>query len=494
MILFLFSCSPPEKKDELTLYKTYCASCHLPPDINSLPKTIWEENILPEMGARLGIRDSVYSPYKGLSFQEMEAVIKTGIYSPEPIIDPKDWIRLKNYIIRMAPESLPIVPELSVLKDLSLFTVKDLTFKDDKGSFITHLDLQETESQILIGDLYGNLQSYNFKNKEVQNKGKYGSPVVGVTYLGQQTVVTAIGNIRPTEISTGLLFQVDAEGGQVLPLNFHRPAFTQAFDLNKNGIEELLVSEFGDINGQLTLLYKDSKKEAFKKKTLLNSPGAIKTVIADMNNDGFEDIVVLNAQGDEGISILYNKNNLDFELEKVLRFSPVFGSSWFELIDYNEDGYLDIVTVNGDNADKSYVMKPYHGMRIHLNDGNNSFEEAFFYPMNGATRFKASDFDQDGDTDFALISTFPDYSQNTVLSFIYLENTNSEIFDFEAKTFETSNSARWFLMDTGDIDMDGDEDIILSSFSYGFTPVPESFKEVWEENNIDLLLLENNLN
>ena len=71
----------------------------------------------------------------------------------------------------------------------------------------------------------------------------------------------------------------------------------------------------------------------------------------------------------------------------MLRFSPVYGTSWFEMIDYDGDGDDDIVTVNGDNADESYVLKPYHGLRIYLNDGNNHFEEKYFYPFYGATRF-----------------------------------------------------------------------------------------------------------
>lgn len=171
----------------------------------------------------------------------------------------------------------------------------------------------------------------------------------------------------------------------------------------------------------------------------------------------------------------------------------MYGTSWFELIDYDSDGDDDIITVNGDNADRSNVLKPYHGLRIHINDGNNNFEEKYFYPFNGATRFSVNDFDQDGDLDFAIISTFPDYHKNPALSFVYLENTNSPAFKFMPYTFNESNLGRWFLMDTGDVDGDGDEDIILSSFLYSFTPVPEEFTEFWKEQNINILVLENKL-
>ena len=176
-----------------------------------------------------------------------------------------------------------------------------------------------------------------------------------------------------------------------------------------------------------------------------------------------------------------------------MRFSSIYGSSWFELIDYDGDGDDDIITVNGDNADKSYVQKPYHGMRIHINDGTNNFEEKYFYALNGATRIVARDFDQDGDIDFGVLSTFPDYKKHPEFSFVYLENTDKKTFNFKPYTFKDANVGRWFLMDAGDIDNDGDDDIILSSFTYVFTPVPKHLSKLWEEKNVDIMVLENKL-
>ena len=132
-------------------------------------------------------------------------------------------------------------------------------------------------------------------------------------------------------------------------------------------------------------------------------------------------------------------------------------------------------------------------MRIHINDGNNNFEEKYFYQLNGATRLVAHDFDQDGDIDFGVISTFPDYENGPEFSFVYLENIKEDKFTFKPYTFKESNLGRWFLLDKGDIDNDGDMDIILSSFTYVFTPVPKYLSKLWKEKNIDLMLLENNL-
>ena len=48
-------------------------------------------------------------------------------------------------------------------------------------------------------------------------------------------------------------------------------------------------------------------------------------------------------------------------------------------------------------------------------------------------------------------------------------------------------------MDSGDFDQDGDTDIVLSSFTYGFTPVPEHLADIWDNTSTDILILENTL-
>jgi hypothetical protein len=229
----------------------------------------------------------------------------------------------------------------------------------------------------------------------------------------------------------------------------------------------------------------------YERTLLLTQPGSIRALAEDMDQDGDLDIVAITSQGDESITILYQREDSSFSVDKAIRFSPIYGSSWFEILDFDNDGDLDIVTVNGDNADKTYIAKPYHGLRIHLNDGSGEFTEVHFHPLNGATRFVADDFDQDGDYDFAVISTFPDYDNAPDLAVVYLENVNTETFEFKAFKFEESNLSRWFLLDKGDVDQDGDTDIILSAFTYVFTPVPERFSEEWEQNNVDMVILEN---
>ncbi|NNJ88691.1 MAG: VCBS repeat-containing protein, partial [Eudoraea sp.] len=466
-----------------------CGSCHLVPEREDLPKEIWEKSILPNMAARMGLRESNYDPLAGLSYEEMDAVIKTGIYPLTPSITPEDWQLLKDYIIAAAPDSLVSSADRTKSSELTNFFPIQISLDEERRRSYTYLDYKPVMNEVILGDMAGELMTFDLK-KGLDVLDYYESPVVSYDKNNKETYVTTIGNIHPSAISKGKVFKINSSDTLNLLSELHRPVHTLAEDLNNNGRIELVISEFGDLTGELSLFVKNEKGE-YDKTVLLNQPGTIRVVAQDMDDDGIKDLVALTSQGDESITILYQKQDLSFEAHKVLRFSPIYGSSWFELIDYEGDGDLDLVTVHGDNADKSYVQKPYHGMRLHLNDGDNNFSEVFFYPMDGATRVVASDFDKDGDIDFGLLSTFPDYKNAADRSFVFLENKDSAAYTFETFTSEACLKAKWFLMDSGDIDGDGDEDIILSSFALPFIPAPEELTLQWKQESIDLMILEN---
>jgi len=493
VLMLMVSCFQTKEEKQVQLYNTHCASCHMLPAIDALPKALWKEKVLPEMAARMGIRDATNDPYKDISMQEQAAIIKTGIYPSSPIIDVKDWELLEEYILHSAPEKLSNSLPKKKLDTISQFSTIKIALDSTNGSTISYLKYDREDHRILAGSIRGELLQYDIETKLSAPLLRAGSTITDFSIKNNNTYLTTIGFLLPSEIASGALGIKEGEIVKSIPQNLHRPVHTLIHDFDKDGNDEIVISEFGDLKGQLALWTKDVNGN-YVEKVLLNRPGVIRVIAKDMNADGIEDMVVISSQGDEAVSILYQKEDLKFIENRVLRFPPIYGSSWFELIDYDNDGDDDIITVNGDNADETYLMKPYHGMRIHLNDGENNFEEAFFYPMNGCTRVIANDFDQDGDYDMALISTFPDYKDHPDATFLYLENKDSENLDFKGHALPDPNVGRWFLMDTGDIDSDGDEDLILSSLTYEYSPIPDNLKERWNQENTDILLLENQLN
>ncbi len=489
LVCFLGGCRDKNDQRAVALFESHCGSCHIAPKIQDLPKEIWKKAILPDMAARMGLRENNYDPLEGLSYEEMDAVIKTGIYPLTPTISEEDWQVLKDYIIAGAPDSLGSPANQTSSSELANFFPIQISLDQKKRRSYTYLEFKPALNKVLLGDMAGELMTFDLK-KGLDIIGYYESPVVSYEMKNNESYVTTIGYIHPSAIAKGKLFKNSPSDTINIASVLHRPVHMLAEDINNNGTVELVISEFGDLTGKLSLFVKN-KSGDYDKTVLLNQPGTIRVLAQDMDDDGRKDLVALTSQGDESITILYQKEDLSFEAQKVLRFSPVYGSSWFELIDYDGDGDMDLVTVHGDNADKSYVQKPYHGMRLHLNDGDNNFTEVFFYPMNGVTRVVASDFDKDGDIDFGLLSTFPDYQNAADRSFVFLENKARKTYEFESFTVEASKKGKWFLMDSGDIDGDGDEDIILSSFALPFIPAPEDYNSVWKQEALDLMILEN---
>lgn len=503
-LLFVFlltnfvNCSGENKtqiSEEMTekggaLFNSYCASCHVAPSIQDLSKDMWANRVLPEMGFRMGLNPDSLGQMDDVMEKQISAIKKANIVPSSPTINNEDWALLKDYIIALAPDSLSAPSRIPTNTDLVQFEPKPITLDANSGTFITYLKYENLLKKLLYGDVVGNLYEYDFKNSKNIFLSTYRSAVTDHSISNNIKYITAVGHINPSENLSGRIF-IEQDGKTEFITQLQRPVHTLVTDLNGDGNNELVISEFGNLRGKLSL-YKLGDS-GYEKSILLEQPGAIRTVQVDMNNDGKDDLVTLFAQGDENISIFYQGENLNFRAEKVIRFSPVYGSSWFEVMDFNGDGFKDIITVHGDNADLTFLNKSYHGLRIHINDGTNHFSEKYFYALNGATRLIAHDFDQDGDVDFGIVSTFPDYVNKPQYSFVYLENNNAQNFDFTASTFKNANLGRWFLMDKGDIDEDGDQDIILSSFSTGFAPIPEALTTQWEEDDVDLMILENKL-
>lgn len=476
MVSFICACQKNSRKEKaVQLYKQYCAACHIAPKMEQLPKHIWEENVLPDMLARMKIKEQYDD---GVSDR----------FRPEIALN--DWVLLQSYIVEMAPEKLENI-KLQQAPTQQQFEEVPMALDDKNGSNITYLSASD-DAKLIYGTLEGELSEYDMRQKEVKTFYTGSSPITWFAEKDNEQYFVEVGILDPSQNVEGSLTKLIDGENEWLPMALHRPVHLLVHDLNNNGIHELVVSEFGDETGQLSLISK-SKNDEYTRTSLLNLPGCVRTIAKDMNEDGKTDLVVMTTQGNESITILYQNNDLSFTAKKVIEFSPVYGSSWFEMFDYNGDGYEDIVTVNGDNADKSYIGKPYHGMRIHLNDGKNNFEESFFYPMYGATRVVANDFDGDGDVDFGLISCFPDYESAPERSFVYLENSNPETFEFVTFTLNNPFEGRWFLMDAADVDQDGDVDLVLGSLTYAFTPVPERFSKQWKTSKNDILVLKNKL-
>jgi hypothetical protein len=180
-----------------------------------------------------------------------------------------------------------------------------------------------------------------------------------------------------------------------------------------------------------------------------------------------------------------NKGKLQFEEKTLLTFPPIYGSSSFEIADLNKDGKDDIVYTAGDNADFTTILKPYHGVYIFENQGNFIYKQTQFFRQNGAYKCLTRDFDMDDDLDIVSISLFPDVENRPREGFLILENKN---MNFAINTLPINHLGRWSVMDAGDLDGDGDIDMVLGS--HPVAKFPAGFDQAWKQGS-GLVVLRN---
>ncbi|WP_409014431.1 MULTISPECIES: FG-GAP repeat domain-containing protein [Dyadobacter] len=276
--------------------------------------------------------------------------------------------------------------------------------------------------------------------------------------------------MRAYDVTRGELYRVETSGLEPVPFitGLRRPLQTSAADFNQDGKTDFVVSAFGHNQGGL-YVFRQMQGGKFEKAAVREMAGATQSVTGDFNGDGWPDIIALFAHAQEGIWLFTNNQKGGFTEKELLRFPPVYGSSSFQLADFNADGLPDILYTAGDNSDYSRILKPYHGIYIFLNKGNFQFDKKWFYPANGATKAMAADFDGDGDLDIASIAFFADLIHNPGEKFLYFQNESvKSALKFQAFSPPIAQYGRWICMDVKDWDGDGDPDVVLGNYSRGF--------------------------
>jgi hypothetical protein len=486
-ILVIISCNNSNNQKEETgeeLSKTYCGSCHLFPDPALLDKRAWKEDVLPGMAKQLGIDYLYETPF-----------------SNQSVITVEEWKKILAYYINTAPVALPGQQRPVITTLSNLFVAKRVVLP--KGDFpsTSFIKIDEGNHWIYAASAFDSSLDIYDNGLKLISHSKVNAVIVDIDFrnslwgAGKRSgIFTNIGLMNPNDKRNGSLDTFSFDGGGNLTYlakifdSIPRPVQITKYDLDGDGNQDYLVCAFGNRRGALYWM-KANTGAGFEKRILIQLPGAIRCYIDDFNKDGLPDIIVLMAQAREGIFLFLNKGNGIFEMKEVLGFPPIYGSSSFELIDFNNDGYKDILYTCGDNGDYTgKVLKYYHGVYIYLNDGKNNFIQKYFFPIHGCYKAKARDFDKDGDLDIAAISFFPDTKNQPRESFVYLEQTTS--FYFMPFTIEAFNEGSWITMDAGDVDGDGYDDIVLGSL---IPPQPGKIKE-WKKRHRQktaLLLLHN---
>jgi hypothetical protein len=482
LLIFIFNACQTKNKTDEQLAKQYCGSCHLFPDPSLLDKKSWEKGVLPRMAFRMGMNNMNIISY--VPQTDFEAVF--SILPQKPMVTEKEWLAITNYFLKRAPDSLTVIKN-DAYKKLERFEALPVKLPSNDLPQVTLIKIDSASNKIFVGTRRSKL--YKFSNDLIaEDSFLLTSPPSYIRISNESSEISLMGIMDPNDQPAGEMITLSTKDRTAHPFidSLKRPVFFEKMDLNNDQIEDYLICAFGNYTGYL-VAYEGKANGTYIKKVIYGSPGSRKIVPVDFNNDGLKDFIVLFAQGDEHIALFTNKGNFNFDRTVLLRFPPVYGSSYFEIADFNKDGKFDILYTNGDNADFSPIIKPYHGVRIYLNDGDNKFHESWFHFMPGASEAITRDFDNDGDLDIAAISFFPDFKNQPDASFIYFENKNGA---FNPYTTPLANLGRWLVMDAEDIDKDGDCDLLLGALAFPSKEAAALFKD-WTNQKTSIMVFKN---
>jgi hypothetical protein len=444
------------------LAKVYCASCHMESTPDMLDKKTWLVKVLPKMGPRLGMHE-----YKWLRYPSMNSIL----VPKQPVMEQGEWESIVDYFLERSPTSLDDQEfDVEPNKSSSTFSVRPFTMDISSSSIITLLDLDTLARNVFVADVNDNILYQLDYNGNLLDTLQVASPPTSMSFGPNYIDLTIAGLLHPNNMSKGEIVRYAYKGslqhqeGETIVNSLIRPVASLDFDFNYDGLVDYLICEYGNDLGRLSIYFATEDSD-YRLEIIENVPGSIMVKLHDFNRDGLMDIAALYAQGDEKIMIYYNDGEGNFigDFKMAARFPSVYGSMYIDLQDFNNDGFMDIIYINGDNFDYSRILKPYHGIRILENDGEDNFKEKYFYPIYGAGKSICKDFDRDGDLDLLVSSNFADMEKNPERGIIYLQNKGK--YSFEPFSFEEAAQNQWNTMTSADFDGDGDMDVLVGAMN-----------------------------
>jgi len=448
------------------LAKTHCSKCHSTPDPHHLPVDHWPE-ALDWMGNYLGFRNVD----GGLG-----RLVDESLIPPNPFITVEQLAQIRSYYLLTSPSQAELLKDYPVRPQAAVtqFTPYHPQFKLPSDELISMIHIDEQRGHYYIGlGQETRLHVYD-RHQNQRLDVKVASQPIHVETTASGCRLSLIGDLWEQR-KKGQILDVETDGWhfkpQTLVAGFYRLVESHVRDFNQDGWNDLLIVAFGEGElGRVSVLwgqtgggYRVPLTKRYDEEILVDYGGALGAQLHDLDDNGHEDILILTAQRYQELLVFLNQGNGQFERHVLLQNFAGFGFNQFSLADFNHDGQADLVLVNGNNMELEppVPLRPYHGVRILLNRGDLRFEEVCFIPLHGAMKAIPEDFDQDGDVDLATIAYFPDWAVSPPETFVYLENRGD--FDFAPSVLDDRFWGRWLTMDSGDVDRDGDQDIMLGA-------------------------------
>ncbi|MCA9150746.1 MAG: VCBS repeat-containing protein, partial [Planctomycetales bacterium] len=172
-------------------------------------------------------------------------------------------------------------------------------------------------------------------------------------------------------------------------------------------------------------------------------------LIDDLDRDGLFEIIALHKAGNQilkfgqvlGTTGVANVKTVDLKLTQPVR----------DLVaaDLNGDGYTDLLLIPDNNAARHVLW--------YMNHGDGSFDDAATIGDAAFDQYHVADLDNDGDADLITI----DHGSNSSFRWYLNDGQGNFSAGQNGPTWDTISDT--YSLDTGDLDGDGDTDLLISA-------------------------------
>lgn len=256
-------------------------------------------------------------------------------------------------------------------------------------------------------------------------------------------------------------------------------------DTDNDGDNDIIIAGMNSSSTYIFSLYVNNGQGAFTRNmgSGLEAYGMtlVSFAIADLNADGFIDIVTSSKTGlsatSMGIRLFLNQGNGTFEYAPTPNITALLGK--VALSDTDNDGDLDLL-IAGNGA--STGGNPANGFRMELyeNDGDAHFTvvaDLPFVGMGDKLSMAFADVNNDGYDD--LLAMGRNYSatiagNNVITANLYLNNGEAGGFTFVEGTPFTGHSNG--TISFADVDGDDDADVLITGINNGTSAVAKLYR------------------
>ena len=219
-------------------------------------------------------------------------------------------------------------------------------------------------------------------------------------------------------------------------------------DLNNDGRQDIVVTNFGNSNFGVFLGVGNGELSTQTTFPTGRNSGPASVVARDFNNDGRQDIFVVN-QGIDSVGIFLGCGNGKFLPQRTYMTGSYSGPVSIVVVDFNNDGRLDIAVANCDKDNVGLIFG--YSDRLFLQE--RSYAISMKFPPKSIA---ACDFNNDGQLDFAVA--------------IHGENKLSILLGYGGGEFSTkttyfiSNESDPYSIVAQDFNNDGRKDIVIANY------------------------------